>query len=187
MSIKFDKTYGSCIPPSRMRPHEHEQNPISLTELNEETGEALSKYMKAVADHSIGTMIHNIFGMLWLIDNDARIHFCVEEVRSLKSPSVATFFPRASIKLPRGYYKLGHPSLLPNCKKGDLAAKRARLAGDIVLDPLYEGKPTWLITRSSGRYGSRSDFKFDWLIAVAAKFKENGVELVPFDEWEEQQ
>ncbi|ADZ71076.1 hypothetical protein SL003B_2653 [Polymorphum gilvum SL003B-26A1] len=101
------------------------------------------------------------------MDEDGDIWFAMEEALNLETGRSEFPAPRA-VPLASTHRKLGHPSLLEN------SAKHARIGGEIVYDPLF-GEKGWVLSNSSGRYGTSPDRRKEHLDNVAARFGNYGL------------
>jgi len=165
--------------PTKPRYHdniERHKKPDSLQRLDQDSARWLSQYLRSADDGLLMPRVtHQTIVILWLIDEAGDCWYCIEEM--YKSDSEISVFPRLDeVDYPKGYEKLGHPSLI--------GAGKARIAGEIIWsgETCKEGK--WLISNKSGRYGIRADITEENLINAKGLFESYGVKLdhyfIPF-------
>lgn len=167
----LDKRYGVAIPPKYWSNIEKFKKPASLQLLDPTTAPVLQAYLTTATDGlEITRTNHQTIILLWLMDEEGQIWFCVEE--AFKDDAEISVYPRLDgVKYPDGYEKLGHPSLI-------LAAK-ARIGGELIWDIPEDSEPRWMITNKSGRYGIREDIFPQHIDNIAKKFEDLGVKLKP--------
>ncbi|NKM55864.1 hypothetical protein GFL21_15235 [Rhizobium anhuiense] len=170
--MSLDDLYGPMAEPGRETADvEKKYNPLSLDELSDSTAPLLKQYMdSAVQGLKMPQVIHDSHVILWLISEDEKILFALEEVIDGETGDFfATRSRNDRLKIPADKTRIGHPSLLPIGQD-----KRARIGGEIVYDP--EGD-CWVINNSSGRYGYRSHQTKLNLDAAAGLFAKHGINL----------
>lgn len=171
--------YGKAVPPAYFDNIEKFKFPDSRQLLEASSAAHLRSYLDS-ARHGllVPQIVHQSAIILWLIDESGSCWFCIEEM--YKADSNNTVFPRLNeIDYPKGYEKLGHPSLV--------SAKKARIGGEIVWSSGADGHgPRWRLSNKSGRYGIRADISRDNLNNACELFEKLGVSLDPyFIEYEE--
>ena len=144
----LDDFFGAVVTAERLFREEIETQPFSLTELSAESAQLLHQYMAtAVNGLAISQVSHNMLPILWVLDQGGRVFLALEEVYDEASKEKK--YPLArGMRVPEGFYKLGHPSLI----NGE--EKVARIGGELLFDPDPEfGISGWVITNASGRFG----------------------------------
>ena len=170
--------FGTPIKPKYHDNIERHKKPESLQKLDKVSAKLLSQYLECTYSGLLMPRItHQTIIILWLIDESGDCWYCIEEM--YKSDSAVSVFPRLDeIDYPKGYEKLGHPSLI--------AAGKARNAGEINWSGTSSSNGKWVISNKSGRYGIRADIKEENLINVKEMFGNFGIELdhyyIPFQE-----
>ncbi len=169
-SCPLDSFFGVVFEAERVDTVEKSKYPASLTELSDKTADTLKRYMSAAVEGlAIAQVTHELLPILWVLDEAGLVHFALEEVYDKKSDGRK--YPLArGMRVPKGFYKLGHPSLL----RGDV--KKARIGGELIFDPDPENDiQGWVITNSSGRFGYGSDRSERHLKNVADVFDAFGI------------
>lgn len=174
MDVKMkdlDELYGVAVPPKYWSNIEKYKTPASLQKLDHSTAPVLQTYLATATDGlEITRTNHQTIVLLWLMDEDGQIWFCVEE--AFKDDAEISVYPRLDgVEYPEGYEKLGHPALI--------LAQKARIAGELIWDVPESEDPRWMITNKSGRYGIRDDISPQHVDNVAKLFGDLGVALKP--------
>jgi hypothetical protein len=161
--------YGAPTKPKYHDNIERHKKPESLQKLDQDSSKLLAQYLRSANDGLLMPRVtHQTIVILWLIDEAGDCWYCIEEM--YKSDSEISVFPRLDeVDYPKGYEKLGHPSLI--------SAKRARIAGEIIWSGLSLSEGKWLISNKSGRYGIRPDITEEHLISAKELFQSHGVEV----------
>ncbi len=170
----LDKEFGECRMSSLpISAREAITNPISLQELSDQTGPELKNLMDSVKTGALMLLkvLFKQFPILWIMNEDGKILFALEEVVDIKTGQL--LYPLArkfNMDLLRDKIeKLGHPSLIPHGQE-----KKARIAGEMYFD---EGQRDWIISNRSGRYGLHADVTSEHLNNIAARFKKYNILL----------
>ncbi|TDK35211.1 hypothetical protein E2F50_13210 [Rhizobium deserti] len=170
-SDELDLKYGPCLEAGRpILAQEYHCRPASLQMLSNETAGEIKQYLATATNGLlIPGAIHRVHPILWLIDFVGHVWFAVEEVINEDSDFIYTM--GRGTELPKGHYKLGHPSLLMSTTD-----KRARIGGEI---KFHAPTSTWRISNRSGRYGMRDHQVEAHLLAAAELFAQYQIHLVP--------
>lgn len=167
-----DDLYGVAVAPTEYSNIERLKKPESLQKLNMETAPTLQRYLSTATEGlGITQTNHKTIILLWLMDEEGALWFCVEE--AFKDNAETTVYPRLDgVTYPDGYEKLGHPSLI--------SAAKARIGGELIWDTPEDCDPKWIVSNKSGRYGIREDITARHLDNIVKKFDEFGVSLEPY-------
>lgn len=159
--------FGLPVAPKYFDNIERYRYPESRQRLDATSAGLLLKYMEAIdAGLRFPDVIHQTAVILWLIDCDANVWFCIEEM--YKEDSGSKILPRIdNVEYPRGYEKLGHPALV--------LADKARIGGEIKRTSGLKTPSRWYISNKSGRYGIRPDIKLEHLEAANTVFGSYGI------------
>lgn len=170
--------FGSPIKPKYHDNIERHKKPDSLQKLDEVSAKLLAQYLGAANDGLLMPRVtHQTIVILWLIDEAGDCWYCIEEM--YKSDSEISVFPRLDeVDYPKGFEKLGHPSLI--------GASKARIAGEIIWSGHNCSEGKWLISNKSGRYGIRPEILENHLLSAKDLFGGFGIELdhyyIPFQD-----
>ena len=164
--------FGSLMEAGTVDQIEKDMSPASLTELSDATAPIISQYMEtAIKGLKITQVAHDMLPILWVLDRDGRIHLALEEV--YEDSGGGCCFPLArGVKVPNGFRKLGHPSLIEG------GSKVARIGGELLYDPDPDfGVEGWIITNGSGRFGYGEHRVEKHLRNVADVFEAYGISV----------
>ena len=169
----LSKKFGLAVDPTYFDNIEKHKYPDSRQKLDANSAIILSEYLESARKGLlVPQIVHQSSIILWLIDEMGECWFCIEEM--YKGNASNTVFPRLNeIDYPKGYEKLGHPSLI--------SADKARIGGEIIWTKGGDSKPPrWLLSNKSGRYGIREDIKKKNLLNACCLFKSCGFLLEPY-------
>lgn len=169
LSLRF----GDAVPPAYFDNIEKFKAPDSKQLLDGASSRLLKSYLESVEQGLLfPQVVHQTAIILWLIDEGGNCWFCIEEM--YKADARNTVFPRLNeIEYPKGYEKLGHPSLI--------SAGRARIGGEILLVREADSEAYhWTISNKSGRYGIRDDISAENLQNASDLFASFDVVLKPY-------
>jgi hypothetical protein len=137
--LHLDDLYGALVDPVRVDPVETSM-PQSLAILDDESAARLRALMLSARGEPPAMLCSEV-PMLWVVDIAGNLRIAVEEVVDAASGELLHPKP-ARCPLHPGTAKRGHPSLV--------SGGRARIGGEMLLDPKYG----WVITNRSGRFGA---------------------------------
>lgn len=168
--MSLDDRFGECLEAGRpIEPHELTRSPNSLIELTQETAKSLIDFMTAFDDH-LSPFVRN-YHILWLVDQAGRLRVAFEEVIDPSGVTIGALAKPIGAR-PISPIKLGHPSLL-----GLDEPKNARIGGEIIFDPDFDGQHKWVLTNKSGRYGLRAGQTEKHLVNAVGLFASLGLYL----------
>ncbi|WP_318911577.1 hypothetical protein [Shinella zoogloeoides] len=166
--MNLDQHWGPCLPQATASVPEQLFQPRSLLKLSRDYGEIRSYLALAEKGFALPQMVHQAATILWVLDRDAQIWLAVEE--QVTDGGRGTILLRG-IDPAFGYTKLGHPSLLEPGPE-----KIARLGGEITWDGRLTGRPNWVISNRSGRFGLL-DHQLIGMRAVVKEFEKYNIHL----------
>lgn len=172
-TLGLDEKFGAAVRPEYFSNIEKHKFPDSRQKLDLASASLLRDYLEsAKRGLLIPRVVHQASIVLWLIDEAGDCWFCVEEM--YKADAGNKVFPRLNeIDYPKGYEKLGHPSLIE--------AQDARIGGEIAWsNGARGGSAGWLLSNKSGRYGIRRDIKEDNLVNACILFQSYGIPVQPY-------
>jgi len=152
--MDLDAQYGDCRRFARTASDaELSVMPRSLQLLDKNTAPSLKNYFDSAKELLLTQVIHQTTPILWLVDELGAVRFALEEVVNRDTGHLHYVLPRNGPSLRPNEIRLGHPALLDPVLSGQ--TKAARIAGEIIYDPVPQSPHPWVITNNSGRFGKR--------------------------------
>ncbi|MCB4770841.1 hypothetical protein LGR54_19700 [Ancylobacter sp. Lp-2] len=194
----LDELYGEVVIPARVGEAERALRPKSLSWLLDGwSARALAAHMDTVRASSMGTVLGRFLPVLWVVEATGGVRFAFEEIVAAPDEEEAgRGLPQAppgqagqvdwqnaehigpkpaTLPLPIGHEKLGHPSLFHDHDKV------GRIGGELIWDERYG---LWFLTNRSGRYGgfrARPDLRTPQHLENAARlFRRHGVNVTAY-------
>lgn len=174
--MTLDAMFGPLIAPQirnfgpPVQVWEQDFVPASLCKLDASSAPPLLQMMHNIeSGWKTGKVLTFDTIIIWLVDHAGDIWFAVEE---LVLDGMATGRPKhQTLPITATMPKLGHPALNNGAS--------ARIAGEVYFDTGIS-PPTWVINNNSGRYGRHPSRTAIHLDNVAAKFRDQGINLIPY-------
>jgi len=150
----LDELFGVPRLPCEVRAWEFNAQPQSLQLLDEALGQTLNEW-KRISANALLLNASKCAHFIWCIDEQGATWIAYEEIARPQDGDAAGFKQAPLFKegLPRFRdipvhpalnRKLGHPTLI--------SGQKARIAGELYLDPQYGGNIEWVANARSGRY-----------------------------------
>lgn len=158
----LDEQFGPLLQPSNVKLHEGSQSLSASYELDDSSADVLDLVMELSEQKArLFDFLLQRLAILWIVTETGKIRFCLEEMCAAATPAVR--YPRIR-RMP------SHPSLTPLGHPALVGGRAARIAGEITLDVDDEGRPQWMLTNRSGRYGIHPSRRPEHLENVARRF-----------------
>ncbi|NOV15442.1 hypothetical protein E5S70_04950 [Ensifer adhaerens] len=168
--MSLNELYGVCGEAGAYGIANHETVlPSSRVTLTEETAPMIRSFFQVEQpQQKLFTPIPRSVHVLWLIDCAGAVHLALEEMVDNEGTLLGVLAKAAAAQPPKGFKKLGHPTLL---SEGEVMA---RIAGEIYYDPEADKSGSgklWCLTNDSGRYGLREGQTREHLEAACRYFE----------------
>lgn len=166
--MDLDEKWGPAFAPGKLSAAEELYQPRSLMLLSQHHQELRAYLELAESGFTFPQVVHQAAIILWVLDEIGEIRLAIEEQvseagrHSILLRDISGSFSHA---------KLGHPSLLEHGSE-----RLARCGGEITWDGRLKGKPNWVISNRSGRYGMR-DYQIKTLPTVVEAFSNHNIML----------
>jgi len=155
-AANLDELFGLPRLPTEVRSWEVDAKPLSLQILDAKLGKVLNDWKK-LSSNPLLINASKCTHFIWCIDEAGTTWIAYEEIARPQDQEAREFeqLPPFKEGLPRFRdipvhpalnKKLGHPTLI--------SSQKARIAGEVYLDPQHDGKIEWVANARSGRYCS---------------------------------